>query len=140
MSDYEGIEWFLHWFGPPSASILDYVPSDTLIIWDDLLPPDRRLDECIQNYARHLERVPDIFLPYVSPPDKLLAPIEEVTQAMTCSKSRLVIAGSSTERLKDFFIVTCLMVMGSPLRKIYLKYLKQSMEKNELSLIGNLKR
>ena len=84
VSDYEGIEWFLHWFGPPSASILDYMPSDTLLVWDDLLPPDRRLDECVQNYARHLERVPDIFLPYVSPPDKLLAPIDEITQDMAC--------------------------------------------------------
>jgi transcription-repair coupling factor (superfamily II helicase) len=84
VSDFEGIEWFLHWFPLPFASILDYLPSDTLLVWDDLLPPGRRLDECKQNYARHLERVPEIFLPFISPPDKLLAPLEEIIEDLSC--------------------------------------------------------
>ena len=55
--DHDGIEWFLHWFGLAEASLLDYLPSDAIAVWDDLLPPERRLDECVQNYERHLERV-----------------------------------------------------------------------------------
>ena len=72
VSDYEGIEWFLHWFDLPEASLLDYAPADSLIIWDDLLTPDRRFEECGQNYLRHLERVPELFISFVSPPEKLL--------------------------------------------------------------------
>jgi transcription-repair coupling factor (superfamily II helicase) len=72
VSDYEGIEWFLHWFPFPEASFLDFAPSDSLVIWDDLMPPARRFEECITNYTRHLERVPGVFLPFVSTPDKLL--------------------------------------------------------------------
>jgi transcription-repair coupling factor (superfamily II helicase) len=59
--DHEGIEWFSHWFSLPGASLLDYLPSDALVVWDDILPAPRRLDECVQNYARHLERVPAAF-------------------------------------------------------------------------------
>jgi transcription-repair coupling factor (superfamily II helicase) len=72
VSDLEGIEWFLHWFSLPEASILDYAPQDALIIWDDLLPPIRRFEECVQNYTRHLERVPALFAPLVSTPEQLL--------------------------------------------------------------------
>jgi transcription-repair coupling factor (superfamily II helicase) len=70
--DYEGIEWFLHWFKKPYSSILDYLPGDAFIIWDDLIAPPRRLDETRQNYARHLERIPEIYKPLVSQPDSLL--------------------------------------------------------------------
>lgn len=72
VGDYEGIEWFLHWFDQPVSSILDYISNDTVLIWDDILPINRRLDESRQNYARHLERVPSIYLPVISDPDKLL--------------------------------------------------------------------
>lgn len=72
VGDLEGIEWFLHWFEQPYSSILDYISSDTLIVWNDLVPIGRRLDESRQNYARHLERVPELYLPFISPPDKLL--------------------------------------------------------------------
>jgi len=77
VSDHEGIEWFLHWFPMPEASLLDYAPPDALLIWNDLLPPPRRFEECVHNYARHLERVPQVFLPYISTPDKLLLNTEE---------------------------------------------------------------
>jgi transcription-repair coupling factor (superfamily II helicase) len=77
-SDYEGIEWFCNWFLPPESSILDYIPADTLLVWDDLLPPQRRINECIHNYERHLERVPDIFKPFVSQPDRMLIPYESI--------------------------------------------------------------
>ncbi len=70
--DYEGIEWFLHWFKKPYSSILDYFPSDSFIVWDDLIAPSRRLDETRQNYTRHLERIPEIYKPLVSQPDSLL--------------------------------------------------------------------
>lgn len=72
VGDYEGIEWFLHWFDFPVSSIIDYIPNDTVLIWDDAIPLERRLDESRQNYTRHLERVPSIYLPVISVPDKLL--------------------------------------------------------------------
>ena len=73
LSDHDGIEWFLHHFSIPEVSIIDYLrPQGTLIVWDDLLPPDRRFEECVQNYERHLERVPEVFVPLVSPPANLL--------------------------------------------------------------------
>jgi transcription-repair coupling factor (superfamily II helicase) len=72
LSDHDGIEWFLHHFAVSDASIIEYLPHDTVIVWDDLIPPDRRLDECVQNYERHLERVPEAFVSLVSPPQRLL--------------------------------------------------------------------
>jgi transcription-repair coupling factor (superfamily II helicase) len=83
LSDHDGIEWFLHWFAPATASVLDYLPSDAIIVWDDLLPPPRRLDECVQNYERHLERVPDAFSAFVSSPDKLLVPTQDAVEGLT---------------------------------------------------------
>ena len=84
VSDYEAIEWFLHWFSLPEASLLEYAPSDALLIWDDILPPDRRFEECMLNYRRHLERVPGIFLPLVSTPEKLLIPGQRMEEEMAC--------------------------------------------------------
>ena len=72
LSDHDGIEWFLHHFAIRDASVMEYLPQDTVVVWDDLIPPDRRFDECVQNYERHLERVPEAFIPLVSPPQRLL--------------------------------------------------------------------
>lgn len=72
IGDFEGIEWFIHWFDQPYSSILDYLPSNTTIIWDDVIPVDRRFDEARQNYQRHMERVPELFRQVISFPDKLL--------------------------------------------------------------------
>jgi transcription-repair coupling factor (superfamily II helicase) len=71
-ADFEGAEWFMHWFGLPSASILDYCSPDTLVVWDDLIAPPRRIDETVQNYERHLQRVPEALAPFVSKPYELL--------------------------------------------------------------------
>jgi transcription-repair coupling factor (superfamily II helicase) len=71
-ADFEGAEWFMHWFGLQSVSILDYCPPETLIVWDDLIAPPRRIDETVQNYERHLARVPESFAPFVSKPHELL--------------------------------------------------------------------
>ncbi len=85
--DYEGIEWYLHWFDLPVAGILDYAPPGSIIIWDDLFDPQRRLEEAFDNYVRHLERVPEIFLPFVSPPEKLLMPVKNaVDQLSACRR------------------------------------------------------
>jgi len=70
--DHDGIEWFLHWFEHPVSSILDYLSNDSLLIWDDLIPLGRRLEESFLNYERHLERVPEAYLPLISVPEKLL--------------------------------------------------------------------
>ncbi len=72
MADPEGIEWFLHWFDAPVASILDYVARDTLVVWDDFLGPMRRFDETVENYDRHRSRVPEVLAPFVSKPRDLL--------------------------------------------------------------------
>ncbi len=83
VGDLEGIEWFLHWFDVKSSSILDYLSSDATVVWDDLVPVNRRLDEGRQNYVRHLERVPEIFAPLVSPPDKLLFREDSVEEELS---------------------------------------------------------
>ncbi|MFW5775223.1 MAG: transcription-repair coupling factor [Chitinivibrionales bacterium] len=80
LGDYEGIEWFLHWFDPPETTILDYLAQDALIVWDDLFGPQRRFEETIENYNRHLERIPSVFAPLVSMPDTLLADSNQVTE------------------------------------------------------------
>ncbi|NLE00203.1 MAG: transcription-repair coupling factor [Fibrobacter sp.] len=72
VGDFEGIEWFFHWFSISTSSILDFLPTNTLLVWDDFVPVNRRLDETLQNYGRHLERVPELFRPLVSNPEQLL--------------------------------------------------------------------
>jgi transcription-repair coupling factor (superfamily II helicase) len=72
MADLEGIEWFLHWFDPPSASLLDFLAPETIVVWNDLIPLARRLDETKQNYERHFARVSDLTAPFVSKPHELL--------------------------------------------------------------------
>jgi len=84
VGDLEGAEWFLHWFGVETASILDYLPNDAVIVWDDLVPAARRLDEARQNYARHIERVPDAFVPLVSPPEELLFDDGTILEELSC--------------------------------------------------------
>jgi len=77
LGDHEGIEWFLSWFELASSSIVDYLPPSALIVWDDILPVDARIDDCVRNYQRHLERAPASVLPLVSDPAHLLyAPAE----------------------------------------------------------------
>jgi transcription-repair coupling factor (superfamily II helicase) len=84
LSDHDGIEWFLHHFSIPDASIIEYLrPHDTVIVWDDIIPPDRRFDECVQNYRRHLERVPEAFVPLVSPPQSLLIGTQDAMAGLT---------------------------------------------------------
>ncbi|MCL2220506.1 MAG: transcription-repair coupling factor [Chitinispirillia bacterium] len=80
----EGIEWFLHWFGFETASLLDYLPSGAIVVWDDLAPVKSRLDEARQNYTRHMERVPEAYAPLVSPPDKLLFDDAYILEALAC--------------------------------------------------------
>jgi transcription-repair coupling factor (superfamily II helicase) len=84
VGDLEGIEWFLHWFDVETASILDYLPSGAAILWNDIAPVGRRLDEARENYARHMERVPEVFAPLVSPPDKLLFDNASITEELSC--------------------------------------------------------
>jgi transcription-repair coupling factor (superfamily II helicase) len=74
MADPEGVEWFLHWFDPPVASILDYIARDTVVVWDDFIGPLRRFDETVENYERHRSRVPEVLAPFVSKPRDLLFP------------------------------------------------------------------
>ena len=78
--DYEGVEWFLHWFEVPTATLLDFLPLDTIVVHDDLVPLDRRIDEAMQNYERHLERVPELYRPMISGPQLLLVPEHEIEE------------------------------------------------------------
>ncbi len=72
LGDHEGIEWFFHWFDVPDISLLDYLPSGSTVVWDDMLSPLMRMEEATENYVRHLDRIPEIFSPLVSAPDRLL--------------------------------------------------------------------
>ncbi|MDG5814256.1 transcription-repair coupling factor [Chitinispirillales bacterium ANBcel5] len=83
VGDYEGIEWFFHWFDVKSSSILDYLPADAVIVWDDIVPLERRLDEGRQNYYRHLERSPELFKNFLSKPDNLLFFDEEIEEELS---------------------------------------------------------
>ncbi|MBD3345596.1 MAG: transcription-repair coupling factor [Chitinivibrionales bacterium] len=82
--DQEGIEWFLHWLPKNTASVLDYLPRDCLVVWNDIIPVDRRLEIYKNNYTRHLERVPELFLPFISPPEKLLLNKNDIDEELTC--------------------------------------------------------
>ncbi|MBD3320374.1 MAG: hypothetical protein GF350_04680, partial [Chitinivibrionales bacterium] len=82
--DHEGIEWFLHWFPQKTTSVLDYLPRDCLIVWDDIIPVQRRLSIHKNNYTRHLERVPEIFLPLISSPAQLLLRARDMDDELSC--------------------------------------------------------
>ncbi|GBU21017.1 transcription-repair coupling factor [Fibrobacteres bacterium R8-0-B4] len=84
LGDLDGAEWFWHWFGLDSASILDYLPTDAIIVWDDIVPVKRRLGETLDNYAHHLARVPEAFAPLVSPPSALLFDEKTVAEELAC--------------------------------------------------------
>ncbi|MBN1128496.1 MAG: hypothetical protein JXA71_05885, partial [Chitinispirillaceae bacterium] len=84
LADREGIEWFLHWFDLPEVSILDYLAPDTLLVWNDLIGPQRRFDESRQNYERHRARVADASAPFVSPPHRLLLPESLAENHLDC--------------------------------------------------------
>ncbi len=84
MADLEGIEWFLHWFDLPAVSVFDYCAPETLVVWDDLIPPLRRFDETAQNYERHYSRVPDLLRPFVSRPHELLHRPSFINSQLDC--------------------------------------------------------
>jgi transcription-repair coupling factor (superfamily II helicase) len=81
--DFEGIEWYLHWFDLPHTSLFDFLPPESILVWDDLYDIERRLDEARQNYMRHIERAPELFLPLVSPPDKLLFAAQDIIEQLS---------------------------------------------------------
>ena len=78
VNDCEGAEWFFAWFEFAVASLLDYCTADTVVFWNDVFDMDRRLDEDVANYERHIGRVPAVFEPYITHPDKLLFPPTDV--------------------------------------------------------------
>lgn len=82
-ADHDGLEWFIHWFDQPFSTILDYLAEDCMIIWDDRLLIEQRLQESYHNYELHLQRVPETFLPFVTKPDILLVPNEQLTDDLT---------------------------------------------------------
>lgn len=83
IGDFEGAEWFFHWFDLPYGSILDYLTDNTIIVWNDVISLDRRLDEAKQNYQRHLDRVADIYRPFLSNPDKLLFASRQIEEEIS---------------------------------------------------------
>lgn len=89
-AEHEGIEWFLHWFDQPQATILDYLPSDCWIVWDDIFHLKRRYEDSYQNYVRHLERIPETFLPFVSKPDTLLIPIKKIAEKLSSHRRAFI--------------------------------------------------
>lgn len=86
-ADHDGIEWFLHWFDLPSATILDYLPKSSCIIWNDMFHPHRRLKEFYTNYETHFKRVPETFVDFVSTPKQLLQTDQQVTADIAAHKT-----------------------------------------------------
>ncbi|MCX7725812.1 MAG: transcription-repair coupling factor [Chitinispirillaceae bacterium] len=82
--DYEGIEWFFHWFDFEVTSFLDYLPSDAIVIWDDIAPLLKRFEEVKENYMRHLNSTPPLFQPLLSLPEQLLFSYEEIEEFLSC--------------------------------------------------------
>lgn len=70
--DLEGCEWYLHWFPQRVVSIFDYLPSDTILVWDDDFPIENRLEETRKNYLRHFVRAPEQFQSLLATPEQLL--------------------------------------------------------------------
>jgi len=83
LADYDGIEWFLHWFEQPAASILDFLPRETCVVWMDTIAPHQRLAEHIDLYSRHRDRVADPLRPLVSPPAALLHDPDSIMHALS---------------------------------------------------------
>jgi transcription-repair coupling factor (superfamily II helicase) len=106
VSDFEGIEWFLHWFDLPEAGLLDYLPTDALLVWDDLLGPVRRLEEARHNYTRHIERVPELFQPFISQPDQLLFAQADIEHDLACF-SRVFIGTDDCPENAERFKAAC---------------------------------
>ena len=84
LADTDGIEWFLHWFAAPTASLFDYLPPETLVVWDDIVGPARRIEETADNYERHRLRVPEVIAPFVSKPADLLLSPSLVEDGVAC--------------------------------------------------------
>ena len=80
LGDLDGSEWFLHWFEAPAISLLDYLPAETVVVWDDMIPLWRRMDESTQNYEHHRLRLTEQMQPLVSAPDQLLINVENIEQ------------------------------------------------------------
>jgi transcription-repair coupling factor (superfamily II helicase) len=97
VGDHEGMEWFLHWFPVEWTSVIDYLPHDTVVIGDDVMPLSRRLDDNLKNYGRHLERVPEAVLPVVSQPEQLLIDEESIEQELSCFPRILINAAEAPD-------------------------------------------
>ena len=101
LGDHEGTEWYLHWFPAPTVSLFDFIPPGATFVWNDLLGPDPRLTVCRENYQRHLSRVPGRFLPFVSPPDKLLVDQEHIERELQSSRLVYVDTGSVASETRE---------------------------------------
>ena len=82
--DYDGCEWYLHWFNQPAVPLFDYLPSDTIFIWDDVNRFENRLEETRKNYKRHFDRAPLPFQELLSAPEKLLFADSEISELLSC--------------------------------------------------------
>jgi transcription-repair coupling factor (superfamily II helicase) len=87
LAERDGIEWYLNWFNASPDTILNYLPQKGLVIWHDLMPPQRRYAEHLENYQRHYKRLPETIAPLVTPPDALLAGPDEIATVFdTCTR------------------------------------------------------
>jgi transcription-repair coupling factor (superfamily II helicase) len=86
-ADHDGIEWFLHWFNPEYAHIAEYVPADSVVVRDDVLTLEHRLEENIRNYESHRIRVAEIQVEFVSKPEQLLIPVSTINEDLATLQS-----------------------------------------------------
>jgi transcription-repair coupling factor (superfamily II helicase) len=92
--DHDGIEWFFHWFDCSYETILDYLPPDCCIFWNDDYTIQHRLEESIYKYENHLKRVPETFLPFVTKVESLLVPVNVVCDDLSTYKRIFINTGS----------------------------------------------
>lgn len=95
IAEIDGLEWFLHWFDKETTSLIDYFADDTLIIYSDYLSLPERQSRLLENYGRHLTRVPELQKPFVSEPELLLWESDQIEEALAPFKTLLMKGGSS---------------------------------------------
>jgi transcription-repair coupling factor (superfamily II helicase) len=85
LSEIDGLEWFSHWFdfNKQSATLLDYLPENCSVVWQDYLTCNERYERELENYHNHKKRVPEMQAPFVTEPENLLADFAYISKKIS---------------------------------------------------------
>lgn len=126
-SDFDGVEWFLHWFSLPYSSILDYLSPECLVVWNCPFSNTRHLSENIANYEKHVNRVADTFRPFVSQPKDLLIPISDIIEDLSTFKQLSI----NSQPVPENIITENLHLQDQPYFNSSIKLLCDDLKKKE---------